>query len=64
MLQDSNVYVEEVSFFIRWANHGFCILVKHHYICNSFFRETICKYNLLHLSSVNKIECIGEIYEQ
>ena len=37
------------------------VSIKHHYSCYSFFRETIC---LLHLPTVYRIKCLGEVYKQ
>ena len=37
------------------------MLAVQHYTGNSFFENTICRYCLIHLSSVFRIECFGEI---
>ena len=52
------------SISIRWAKLDFCVTIEHHYGCNSFFRETISLKYLLHLSSVKRIKCLGEMHKQ
>ena len=40
--------VEDVSLTIRVVNHCFCILVKHYFSRDIFFRKTICLLYLLY----------------
>ena len=53
--------VKEVGATMWWTNHFYRVFVKHDY---NFFRETVCFWYLLHLSSVYRIKCLEEIYKQ
>ena len=48
---------------IRWANFYFRVFIEYHYGCDGFSRETVGQKYLLHLSSVYRVKCLGEVYK-
>ena len=56
------VNVNEAGVTIGWEKGCFPAFINHCFSDESFFGEIICSKNLLHISSMYEIKCLGEIY--